>query len=284
MDEEGSPSSNLNSSLNPAAVPYHPLRNSSSSVNFASQNPYYSNPNLARNNEFPQRYHHHHHHHHHHPYGHNQNFQDFDKFVVMDFEATCDEGKRINPIQEIIEFPSVIVDGRTGQLEDCFQTYVRPTINGVLTDYCKDLTGIQQTQVDKGVSLSVALDEHDKWLESKGIKNSKFSVVTWGDWDCRTMLESECRHKNIPKAPYFNRWINLKVPYSVVFGGAKTSNLEVAVENAGLTWEGRPHCGLDDAKNTARLLALIMQKGFKLSFTRELHTDSLHLPENIFNG
>lgn len=36
---------------------------------------------------------------------------------------------------------------------------------------------------------------------------------------------------------------------------------------AGLIWHGRPHCGLDDAKNTAHLLALLMHRGFKFSIT-----------------
>lgn len=73
-------------------------------------------------------------------------FQDFQYFVVIDFEATCDREKNPHP-QEIIEFPSVIVSSITGQLEACFQTYVRPTCNQVLSDFCKDLTGIQQIQV-----------------------------------------------------------------------------------------------------------------------------------------
>lgn len=70
----------------------------------------------------------------------------FQYYVVIDFEATCDKDKVPSP-QEIIEFPSVLVNGVTGQLECCFQTYVRPTCNQHLTDFCKDLTGIQQTQV-----------------------------------------------------------------------------------------------------------------------------------------
>lgn len=60
-------------------------------------------------------------------------------------------------------------------------------------------------QVDRGVTLSEALLRHDKWLEKKGIKNSNFAVVTWSNWDCRVMLESECRFKKIRKPPYFNR-------------------------------------------------------------------------------
>lgn len=205
-------------------------------------------------------------------------FQDFQYFVVIDFEATCDKDRNPHP-QEIIEFPSVLVNSVTGQLEASFQTYVRPVYHQHLSDFCKELTGIQQLQVDRGVPLSEALLMHDKWLEDKGIKHTNFAVVTWSNWDCRVMLESECRFKRIRKPPYFNRWINLKVPFHEVFGGMRC-NLKEAVQLAGLAWEGRAHCGLDDARNTARLLTHIMHRGFRFSITNSLmwHTAESQFP------
>ncbi|KAF9593933.1 hypothetical protein IFM89_026176 [Coptis chinensis] len=116
--------------------------------------------------------------------------------------------------------------------------------------------------VERGVPLSEALLMHDKWLEDKGIKHTNFAVVTWSNWDCRVMLESECRFKRIRKPPYFNRWINLRVPFNEVFGGVRC-NLKEAVQLAGLAWEGRAHCGLDDARNTARLIAKLYCCGFR---------------------
>lgn len=77
---------------------------------------------------------------------HDFHFQEFQYFVVIDFEATCDKERNPHP-QEIIEFPSVLVNSTTGQLEDTFQIYVRPTCNHLLSDFCKELTGIQQIQV-----------------------------------------------------------------------------------------------------------------------------------------
>ena len=41
-----------------------------------------------------------------------QNGRVCDSFVVLDFEATCDEARPPKP-QEIIEFPVVLVDART---------------------------------------------------------------------------------------------------------------------------------------------------------------------------
>ena len=58
--------------------------------------------------------------------------QDFQYFVVIDFEGTCDKGKNPHP-QEI--------------MESCFLTDVRPTCNPILSDFCKDLSGIQKIQV-----------------------------------------------------------------------------------------------------------------------------------------
>ena len=43
-----------------------------------------------------------------------------------------------------------------------------------------------------------------------------------------------------------------------------------AVQLAGLEWEGRPHCGLDDARNTARLLTTLMRCGIRFSITNSL--------------
>ncbi|XP_068664291.1 uncharacterized protein [Aristolochia californica] len=202
--------------------------------------------------------------------------QEFQYFVVIDFEATCDKEKNPHP-QEIIEFPSVLVKGETGEVVNNFRKYVRPTYNQILTDFCKELTGIQQSQVDEGISLSDALLQHDKWLEDNGVKQKNFAVVTWTNWDCRVMLESECRFKKIRKPPYFNRWINLKVPFQEVFGGARC-NLKEAVRMAGLTWEGRAHSGLDDAHNTAHILTHLMHRGFRFSITSSLLWQQ---PENV---
>lgn len=70
----------------------------------------------------------------------------FQYFLVIDFEATCDKERKPYP-QEIIEFPSILVNALTGKFEAVFHIYVRPVYHQLLTDYCKELTGIQQHQV-----------------------------------------------------------------------------------------------------------------------------------------
>ncbi|XBI26568.1 hypothetical protein VPH35_051247 [Triticum aestivum] len=200
--------------------------------------------------------------------------QDFDFFVVVDFEATCFQDARIFP-QEIIEFPAVLVDGATGRIESVFRRYVRPKHHPVLTQFCRELTGIRQEDVDGGVDLGEALWLHDAWLKAAtaGAGNKRrvrLAVVTWGDWDCRTMLEFEFRFKGIKKPSSFDQWINLRVPFQAALSGGGRVNLQEAVRAAGLDWEGRLHCGLDDARNTARLLAELMRRRVKINITGSL--------------
>ena len=70
--------------------------------------------------------------------------QNFDCFVVYDFEATCERlPNQIKP-QELIEFSCVILDAVSLELGAQFQEYVRPTEHRLLTTFCVDLTGITQ--------------------------------------------------------------------------------------------------------------------------------------------
>ena len=45
----------------------------------------------------------------------------YDYFIVLDFEATCERGGQSTGSQEVIELPSVLVDGRTGEQVAEFQ-------------------------------------------------------------------------------------------------------------------------------------------------------------------
>ena len=52
----------------------------------------------------------------------------YDRYLVVDFEATCEEKNSVDFPHEIIEFPGVLVDGKNGEKLSTFQEYVRPTI------------------------------------------------------------------------------------------------------------------------------------------------------------
>ena len=90
--------------------------------------------------------------------------QVFSSLIVLDFEATCWPDKKNSAPSEIIEFPAVLLDTSTGSLLDEFHTYVMPTEHPKLSDFCRQLTGIEQGQVDAGVPLPTCLHLFKRWI------------------------------------------------------------------------------------------------------------------------
>eukprot|EP00660_Eupelagonema_oceanica_P019437 gene19437-biopygen43787 len=75
----------------------------------------------------------------------------YDYWVVLDFEATCDEPKQLRP-QEIIEFPTqackiinpcpmLLVSAASRRVEATFHLYVRPVVHPRLSAFCPRPTG-----------------------------------------------------------------------------------------------------------------------------------------------
>ncbi|KAJ3202233.1 3'-5' exoribonuclease 1 [Dinochytrium kinnereticum] len=141
-------------------------------------------------------------------------WQPFDFYLVFDVEATCQENNRLFH-NEIIEFPIVLIDGRSKQKIDEFHRYVRPTLHPTLSDYCTNLTGITQETVDKASTFPDVLEEFEDWLSDYSaypFRNCVF--VTDGPWDIRDFIPKQLEASGIPRPPYFaKRYINLRRLY-----------------------------------------------------------------------
>jgi len=155
----------------------------------------------------------------------------FDFLFVLDFEATCWEATDCNRgPPEIIEFSVVLYDAKLNKIVKEFQQYVMPMETSKLSTFCKQLTGITQEQVDKGVPLRTCLMLFNKWVKeqinnfnivfpSSSISSyvKKGIFVTWSDWDLNICLHNECKRKRINKPTFFNMWIDLRALYRVSF-------------------------------------------------------------------
>ena len=77
--------------------------------------------------------------------------------------------------------------------------------------------------MDSGVHVSEAIAMHTNWMRGHGLEGSgeedgpRFAVVTWGDSDVMTALESEIKRLGIPRPPHFESWVNLKALYKVCY-------------------------------------------------------------------
>lgn len=181
----------------------------------------------------------------------------WDCFAVLDFEATCEENVKLAP-QEVIEFPLVLVDAQTLERVDEFRTYVRPARNPKLTQFCTELTGILQDQVDAAPLWTEALKQAQKWLHTRSY--GRCLLVTCGDWDLRQMLPAQCKLHGEAVPAEFLRWLNIKTLFEKVTGKPKTGMAGMLAELE-MTLEGRHHCGLDDCRNIARILKELLRRG-----------------------
>ena len=85
------------------------------------------------------------------------------QYVIFDLEATCwDSGaKTNNQINEIIEIGAVKLGENLAQV-GTFQTFIKPTKNPILSDFCVELTSIKQRDVDNAPYFAEALYDFER--------------------------------------------------------------------------------------------------------------------------
>ncbi|NXE47009.1 ERI2 exoribonuclease, partial [Casuarius casuarius] len=196
----------------------------------------------------------------------------------------------------IVEFPAVLLNTATGETESEFHTYVQPQEHPILSEFCTELTGITQNQVDEAVPLNICLSQFLKWIqkiqeEKKILFNSDIpshstseaklcTFVTWTDWDLGVCLHYECKRKQLRKPDILNSWIDLKATYRL-FYNRKPKGLKGALQDLGIAFAGREHSGLDDSRNTARLAWRMICGGCVLKVTKSL--DKAHPKGNLIS-
>lgn len=142
--------------------------------------------------------------------------------LVLDLEATCDEERgSINP-QETIEIGVVAVELKapprnTATTAACssfsasavppppppprlprllgpaftFHSHVRPTEHPRLTEFCINLTGVRQEQVDAAPQIAEVIASLEDWVVATGLSSRRLLAVTWSNNDLGLLLGRE---------------------------------------------------------------------------------------------
>jgi 3'-5' exoribonuclease 1 len=77
-------------------------------------------------------------------------------------------------------------------------------------------------------------------------------------------LPAQCTLSGIPVPGYANKWVNVRKHYRRYYKAEDFQTpitLESILEKLGMTFEGRPHSGIDDARNIAKILVKMMRDG-----------------------
>ncbi|XP_053334645.1 3'-5' exoribonuclease 1 [Clarias gariepinus] len=206
----------------------------------------------------------------------------YDYICVVDFEATCEENNPYQFLHEIIEFPVVLIDTHTLEIVDTFQEYVKPQLNPQLSDFCVELTGITQKMVDEADTFPHVLRRVVAWLQGKELGTKyKYTLLTDGSWDMSKFLHTQCRLSRLRYPQFARSWINIRKSYGNYYKVTRTqTRLNCMLENLGMQYEGRLHCGLDDSRNIARVAIHMLKDGCRLRVNERLHEGHL---QNVSN-
>ena len=188
---------------------------------------------------------------------------DFQYLAVLDFEATCFEDRRKKFKQEVIEFPTVFIDVATGEVAAEFHQYVKPRLNSQLSEFCTELTGIEQATVDAGKYFEEVLKDHEKFVTEHGFLG-KCLYVTCGDWDLERMLPSQCLliSPELEPPKYLQSWLNIKFAYAAVTGRSRQIGMAGMLRDLNMELLGKHHSGIDDCRNIGRIaMQLLSMEG-----------------------
>lgn len=83
-------------------------------------------------------------------------------------------------------------------------------------------------------------------------------------------LKTQVELSGISFPRWAKQWINLRKAYAA-FYGSKRVNLHKMLEDLGMEFQGRPHSGLDDARNIAAVTVRLLQDGCVMRVNEHLH-------------
>ncbi|KAJ7752071.1 ribonuclease H-like domain-containing protein, partial [Mycena metata] len=208
--------------------------------------------------------------------------QPYDAFLLVDFEATCQRGKGFDYPNEIIEFPICLMrwkdrdGGKASQLEVVaeFRSFVKPSWRPNLSDFCTELTGITQDQVDAAPSFPAVLRsvraflvEH-KLIEKNGKRRLRFCWCSDGPFDIRDFLVKQCFISQVPMPEWMTGDVlDVRSVVAAHTSGRQVSffrlsdsrshrlNIPAQLSALGLPpFQGREHSGIEDTRNLGRVL------------------------------
>lgn len=191
--------------------------------------------------------------------------------AVLDFEATCEDRKRESSwdpsMQEIIEIPVGLVDLSRRAIVAEFGSFVRPTLQPQLTEFCTELTSIRQSDVDASPTIAPVIESLTAWLAEHGATARNTLMVTCGDWDLKTMWPRQVAlSPGLTTPEVFRTWCNIKRIYARCTGNGLTGMMGM-MRTLGLRHEGHHHRGADDVRNLCRLALALVEKGARFEAT-----------------
>lgn len=211
-------------------------------------------------------------------------------YIVFDLEATCWDKKdpsAKHKKNEIIEIGAVKLNEKL-EIISKFESFVKPKLFPVLSNFCKDLTKITQEHVNEAQTFPEVLEEFKSWM------GPNYVLCSWGHYD-KNQFENDCRLHKLDPSWLEDRHISIKHQFmemdvfkkSKVYEdqmkkrGKVSAGMMTGLKVLGLKHEGTHHRGIDDAENIAKIFTKVFNK---LEFPENLNTRFDCVFENDYKG
>ncbi len=173
-------------------------------------------------------------------------------YIILDIEATCWKAPPPDPRSEVIELGAFRVN-QFGEVRGKFARFVRPVLNPTLSDFCRQLTSIQQVDVNRARPFPEVVEEFLEWAK---IGDEEHLLCSWGGFDRRTLADNCALHGL--DAGWTAAHANLKDHYMKMYRLRTPIGLRRAVEREGFDFTGTHHRGISDAENLTKVFLKFM--------------------------
>ena len=157
-------------------------------------------------------------------------------------------------VQETIEIGACALDAYGAQT-GTFSRLIKPVIHPTLSHFCQNLTGIEQSELNRARDFRRVVEEFKEWI---GVDYEPYLLASWGDFD-RKQLTADCKLHKVDDY-WLDEHINLRRQYQQIRNLPKKRGLKAAVKHEGFTWEGDQHEALVDAENTAKVFRAMIDE------------------------
>jgi len=167
-------------------------------------------------------------------------------YIILDLEATCWKDRNTNKQSEIIEIGALKFD-KDGNYITEFSEFIKPKLYLELSDFCKELTTIEQTDINSADTYEIVIKKFIEWINP----NEPYVLCSWGFYD-KKQFAKDCDLHNLDKNWLANH-ISLKHQYAEIKGLRKPIGMGGALKKERLKLEGTHHRGIDDARNISKI-------------------------------
>lgn len=166
--------------------------------------------------------------------------------VVVDIEATCWKKGVFSRKKETIEIGAVrLLPGRAASEWPEFQTFVRPLRLPRLSSFCRELTGINQEDVDAAPGFPDALQRFLEWAQPL----DRIVLATWSRYDA-WQLDLDLEAHGLPKLEV--PFLDVKKLAAHLIGGKSLEDTARALAPESMALPR--HRAINDARRTAGIL------------------------------